>query len=330
MESTYEEKLLYGSKVIILKREDRLNIYKLDDDTGDTIMTSYDVLDGIKLIYNDVHMKYTSVDLKPPNGFFELNHCREGRIECEFNSGEFLYMTKDDFAISKKDGKCSESYFPLSHYHGISISIELEKAQKEIDRYLPNSFINLEKMLNKLCNNSSFMIMKSNESIAHIFAELYSVPESIKMEYFKIKVLEIILFLSALEEPKKEKREYYPKKQVEIIKNIEKQITEDIQCRHTLQELSMNNNIALTTMKKCFKGVYGKSIYSYLREYRIKIAAERLISTDKSVLEIANSVGYENGSKFSSAFKDIVGLSPKEFRDYRKVCPFGAKEINME
>ena len=192
MESTNNEKLLYGSEVTILKRERNYNIYKLYDDTGDTIITSYNVLDGIQLIYNDVHMQSLSINLTPPKGLFEINHCREGRIECEFDSGEYLYMSKDDFVINRKDEICRESYFPLSHFHGISICIEVEKAQKEIDKYLPRSKINLEELFNRLCNNSSFMIMKSNESIGHIFAELYSVPESIKMDYFKIKILEIL------------------------------------------------------------------------------------------------------------------------------------------
>ncbi|SFD32492.1 helix-turn-helix domain-containing protein [Clostridium uliginosum] len=318
MESTYKEKLLYGSKIIVIKREKKLNIYKVEDNTGSGIMTSYNILDGIELVYNDIHMESASIDLNPPEGIFEINHCREGRIECEFKNGEFLYMSKDDFSINRKNGTCHQSYFPLSHYHGISICLEIDKAQKEIDKYLPHSCIDLKKLCNRLCKNSSFMIMKANESIGHIFAELYSVPERIKLEYFKIKILEIVLFLSTIGESKEEKREYYTKRQVEVIKNIQKQIIENIQNRYTLEELSHKHDIALTTMKKCFKGVYGKSIYSYMREYRMKIAAERLISTNDNILIIANFVGYENGSKFASAFKEIVGLSPREFRKNRE------------
>ena len=47
-------------------------------------------------------------------------------------------------------------------------------------------------MLEEICSDKEFFIMKANKSIGHIFAELYSVPEEIKMDYFKIKVLEII------------------------------------------------------------------------------------------------------------------------------------------
>ena len=36
--------------------------------------------------------------------------------------------------------------------------------------------------------------------------------------------------------------------------------------------------------------------------------------TDKSITEIAASVGYENPNKFSSAFKKMFARSPREYR----------------
>ena len=37
------------------------------------------------------------------------------------------------------------------------------------------------------------------------------------------------------------------------------------------------------------------------------------------ILEIANRWGYENGSKFSSAFKQIMGCNPREYRVKNKM-----------
>lgn len=157
--------------------------------------------------------------------------------------------------------------------------------------------------------------MKANESIGHIFAELYSVPEDIKMDYFKIKVLEIILFVSTLSKNNEENRAYFSKECVEKVKKIEVLITSNYNKKFTLVNISKKYNIPLTTMKNCFKGVFGMGIYSYLRAYKMEVAAKELISTDKNILDIANLVGYENGSKFAKAFKDIVGVTPKKFRD---------------
>ena len=71
----------------------------------------------------------------------------------------------------------------------------------------------------------------------------------------------------------------------------------------------------LTSMKKAFTIIYGKSIYAYMKEYRVNVAALLLQDSSKSILEIANDLGYQNPSKFSAAFKSLRGLTP---RDYRK------------
>ena len=43
-------------------------------------------------------------------------------------------------------------------------------------------------------------------------------------------------------------------------------------------------------------------------------AASLLKNTDKSVLEIAGIVGYNNGSKFAGAFRRVMNKSPNEYR----------------
>ena len=69
-----------------------------------------------------------------------------------------------------------------------------------------------------------------------------------------------------------------------------------------------------TALKKCFRGVYGTSVYSYLRTYRLQVAQKLLLETELPVTEIASKIGYENPNKFTSAFKEMYGSSPTEFR----------------
>ena len=51
-------------------------------------------------------------------------------------------------------------------------------------------------------------------------------------------------------------------------------------------------------------------------EYR-KNATKKPHSQDvykRQVLAIANRFGYDNGSKFAKAFRDVIGVSPSEYR----------------
>lgn len=74
-------------------------------------------------------------------------------------------------------------------------------------------------------------------------------------------------------------------------------------------------DISLTSMKTCFKGVYGTSVYSFVRHYKMQSAAKLLKQSDKTIIEIAGMVGYENGSKFAGAFKKVMSVTPKEYRN---------------
>ena len=67
-------------------------------------------------------------------------------------------------------------------------------------------------------------------------------------------------------------------------------------------------------MKNYFRGVFGQNISAYLREVRMRKAAELLADGRLSVSEVAEQVGYINQSKFAAVFKKQFGISPLEYR----------------
>ena len=97
-------------------------------------------------------------------------------------------------------------------------------------------------------------------------------------------------------------------------KKMQEYMTADLRNHYTLQELSEKFEIPLTSMKVCFKGVYGCSIYAYMKSYRMQAATILLRDTSDSITEIAAKMGYDNPSKFSEVFKKEFGELPSEFR----------------
>ena len=79
-------------------------------------------------------------------------------------------------------------------------------------------------------------------------------------------------------------------------------------------EVAAQFSVSETSLKNYFRGVFGQNISIYLREVRMKKAAELLATTRLSVAEVAEQVGYMNQSKFASVFKKQFGLSPLEYR----------------
>lgn len=128
-------------------------------------------------------------------------------------------------------------------------------------------------------------MIHNEPGIEHIFSELYFVPQQIKGDYYKVKALELLLYLDALQfSDSKEDRPYFYKGQVEKIKAIHDLITANLQEHYTMDELAERFQISLTGMKTCFKEIYGDSMYSYLRRYRMNVAATMLRQDSKKGL----------------------------------------------
>lgn len=67
-----------------------------------------------------------------------------------------------------------------------------------------------------------------------------------------------------------------------------------------------------------FKSVAGKSFKQYLTDLRIRHAKRLLEITSQSVTEIAFSVGFNDSNYFSTAFVNIVGISPLAYRKQKR------------
>ena len=134
--------------------------------------------------------------------------------------------------------------------------------------------------------------------------------------YLKAKVLELLMLLNDLpQESFSVKRQFFSRSQVITVRAMHDAMIQDLSHHYTLAELSRQFGIAQTSMKLCFKAVYGSSIYQYMKSYRMQTARVLLQDTSHSVTEIAAALGYDNPSKFSEAFKKEYGTSPTLFRN---------------
>ena len=89
--------------------------------------------------------------------------------------------------------------------------------------------------------------------------------------------------------------------------------------RITLPELAAKFHLSQSSLKICFKALYGVPVASYLRGLRMDTAARLLQESDLPVAEIAHRVGYEDPSRFAAAFRRHTGRRPTELR--RVACP---------
>lgn len=308
---------LYGRNTDYSDESDDCRIYHLNNETGAGTITIYHVFQGIQAAFNDIHMAYCNLQQNTASNMIEINHCTEGRFECDAGEQLCCYMAPGDMAV-KSSCTCSENAcFPTRHYHGISIFIEPDRFSEELLAILKMLSVDFDKIHAMVSNQNQILILRKNETASHIFSELYTVRETHRAGYLKLKVLELLLFLTDTKCTVSNQTEhYFDRQSVSLIKSIHDFMISDIQKHYTIPELAERFRIAPTTLKKNFSDIYGSSVYAYLKTYRIQESQKMLLRTELSIAEIANAVGYENPAKLSAAFQKECGMTPSAFRKY--------------
>ena len=82
----------------------------------------------------------------------------------------------------------------------------------------------------------------------------------------------------------------------------------------TIEELLNLAKITNRQLRKMFNEEYGCSPMQYLIGIRINRACYLLAYSDTNITEIANSVGFDDSNYFSRKFKQIKGVSPRDYR----------------
>ena len=189
---------------------------------------------------------------------------------------------------------------------------ELEKHPLPIFADIP---LDLKYLDSNFCRPDKSTALPSSADIDAIFRPLYLLSEKLRLPYFKLKVQELLLYLWRLD-PKQAGLTQYCSRQTALIKDIHTQLTEHLDRRYTIEELSKQYLINTSSLKTLFKGVYGLPIAAYMKEYRIRKSMELLRQTDLSITEIASRIGYETQGKFSKAFKETARMLPSEYQKY--------------
>ncbi|MBE7019855.1 MAG: helix-turn-helix transcriptional regulator [Ruminococcaceae bacterium] len=104
------------------------------------------------------------------------------------------------------------------------------------------------------------------------------------------------------------------KKGYDKIQKITEYIQENYTSDITLESLSHMFYINPSYLCRLFKEVMNSTIVEYLNQIRVKNAELFLTSTDKSIMEIAQLLGFSSQTYFNRVFKSIMMLTPSEYR----------------
>ena len=285
---------------------------------GELLLTCYPLFPGISLTYRDVHA--AAWEAAGEAGCLTIHHCREGRMEYSPGNDRLAYTAAGDMKLDLRQQHTGTFVFPSHHYHGLTVAFDRDIVQRSLPQEVRDFPVTPETVIARWELGACPRVVHGAEAMERIFGELYRVPEQIRIPYFKVKILELLLCLDAMPIPAEGETPYFCRTQVEKVKAIHAFLREHVGENFTQEALSHRFAISMTPMKTCFRSVYGMAIGAWRTQYRMDLAAELLRQRPElSIAEIGGQVGYDNAGKFTEAFKRVMHIIPSEYRKERGI-----------
>ncbi len=98
-----------------------------------------------------------------------------------------------------------------------------------------------------------------------------------------------------------------------IIEHIESHCDERLQ----LDDAARFAGLTPSSFARFFRKMTGKTFVEFRNGCRIRMACQKLVETDQSILEIALASGFENLANFNRQFRKSTGMPPREYRKLR-------------
>lgn len=223
----------------------------------------------------------------------------------KINPGQFLLLSSGNCLMSEKIASPNGNYRSILFFFDNKLLIDFfirhpQVLQASTKKNREEPFLVFEKdaFLINFIESLGFMLLSGQ-------------PLSAEMQ--KVKLEELLIYLS----------EHYPD-EIQRLRNSKYDADDDLLVRQavtaniynpvTVEELAFLCHMSLSTFKRRFAKVYDTSPNKWLLEKRMQKAAQLLKQGECKASDIYFELGYENLSSFIQSFKQVHGITPKQYQ----------------
>ncbi|SEP55931.1 AraC-type DNA-binding protein [Lachnospiraceae bacterium NE2001] len=309
------EQSKYVKKVnALLNGKNEIQMLEEQFSTGSMRITVFPITTGIFLSLNEV--VGTSIPFDENLYKYEMttiNQCISGRCEFKHPEEAVSYISPQLTCIARKR-RMDSFHYPLGNYTGLEISIVEALLDENTKKNLDQFSIDIDHLLGKYLNDTETYIGRTDNKLQVRFKELYQLLDKKNLGRIRLKVLEIFELLISEDVIYPFESHYLTSGQAALARRTHDILTSDLSKHIPAKDIAADLGVSETSLKNYFKEVYGLCLSDYMKEKRMKYAADKLQNTSLSILDIANSVGYTNQGRFAKVFYDYYKLRPLEYR----------------
>ena len=208
---------------------------------------------------------------------------------------------ESDMMICAKPGSTRSSRFPLKCYYMnllLSEGVIYDELMRVPSHFPVNRTGRYRELFSKICKfyNSSY---KADEIML----------QSLVLEL----IYDIVTDSKRTDESDIGKSKQKGSAVAEKIAVIINYIKENLSQKLTLDQLATQVGYSPAYLHKAFKQATSSTLADYIKSERIKHAADLIVTTNYTLTQISYECGFSSQSYFSSAFKDYMGVTPREY-----------------
>ena len=252
-----------------------------------------------------------------PMHFESFFCCRGSMTVTRSRSGPLTVSPQELFLLSDAAALRSVTLeLPLT---GVLVEADALHARESLTtlcRLLGNLELYTDHVRQLMREREGCALLRSTPWSRHVFSALDALPPEEQGRYCVLKTLDL-LYLLCIRSPLLDNGAELTRSDSYLARTVAEMRTfmeNHLEDKLTIDDLSRQFHISPTAFKTNFRRLYGQPVHQWLQAQRMRRAAELLCTCPSTILQIAQSVGYEGVSQFNVAFKRQFGMTPMQYR----------------
>lgn len=279
----------------------------------------YDMGNGLALSIRDFYVYEKTILTETSNVsgavlIFNL----EGAIPYVFKDQHEFIMKSNHFllGLGSEEFQLEATFLPKTRYRTLTIGMK-----EELFLQMGHSIKNIHEQMQKSKKLSYALLQdgfinQQQQEVLASFKDQKSFHDLLKNIFLESKIMDLThcsLQRAALLMNHSNRPTMPDPSRINSLERAKELILNEYATNLSIKEIAYKSAINECYLKKDFKAYYGMTILEMIQRRRLEVA-KKLLQHNKSVQEVASSVGYKHTGHFSKLFTQYVGRSPSHFK----------------